>query len=1012
MSIIFPHVAKRCRTCLVGCLLGIALASSTGGLVTHCVAAETAEPLAPQSFRVTPQDTSAARQSFRVRSGFRVELVAAEPLIRDPVALDFDARGRMFVVEAPEYNQYSAKHKTDHRGAVKRLEDTDGDGRFDRATVFVEGLDYPTAVACYANGVFVGAAPDILFCRDTNGDGRADTRELVFSGFGTDEAGERHINSLRWGMDNRFYLSTSGGGGDVRVVRAEKPAAVSVRGRCFVFDPRDLSRFELTTGGGQHGMCLDDWGRRYVCSNGVPMELVMYDDRYLLRNPFVSAPSPTVGIAPDGKNTQLYRISPPEPWRVARTRVRAASAEGDYEGGRPFGFFTAATGVTVYRGDAWPPEYRGDIFVGEPANNLVYRARPTSTGLSLVAHRADVGSEFLASTDIWFRPVQFANAPDGTLFVLDMYRELIEGAQFLPPEIVRHLDAGHGADRGRIYRIVPHDYSGRRIPDLESQSSPDLVALLEHPNGWHRDAAARLLYQRQERQVTHQLVRIAEQSSLPQARLQAMYTLDGLGALTADVVLSRLADSHPQVRRHAVRLAEQFAGASPLVAARLAEMVDDPEMMVCHQLAFSLGELSDLSKTKALTTLARRHAGNVWIELAIHSSLHDGIGAVLVELARDAEYTSTDAGLQFVRKLAAQIGAQQRGEDLAAVFRLIKELAESEGRVLTAMVAGLAAQQGSTLADQLSASTAGRVEEITRQLLADAIAAAQDVDQPIDRRVAGIRLLSLGACQQFQHVFASLLTPEQPLAVQAAAIETLGTWHEETAARILLDRWTTFSPTLRSQASELLFSQPQWISLVLDAMEEQTIAVSDLSPARWQQLSGHSDKALRARAASLQENLPQRDRSQVLEDYRSALQLKPNHARGKLVFQKNCAVCHRLEGVGHDIGPSLLTLRNRSATTILYHVLAPNREVDPRYLNYLVYINDGRILTGMIASETATGITLKRDGKESETVLRKHIDQLQSTGLSLMPTGLEKQIDRQAMADLIAYVSSGGLKSE
>ena len=962
------------------------------------------QPLEP-SLRVGPQDLINAAKSFRTRHGFHLQLVAAEPLVRDPVAVDFDSQGRMYVIELPEYNQYESRQPSVKSGCVKLLEDLDNDGYFDRATVFMDELNYPTAIACYENGVFIGAAPDILFCQDTDGDRRADTREIIFTGFGKDNAGERHLNSMRWGLDNRFYLSTSGGGGNVTAVQAENKTPVSVNGRCFVFDPRDLTSFELTSGGGQHGMCLDDWGRRYVCSNGVPMDLLIFDDRYLQRNPYLAAPSPMVGIAPDGKHTKLFRISPPEPWRVARTRLRAASDKGDYEGGQPFGFFTAATGVTVYRGDAWPKDFRGDILVGEPANNLVYRARPQADGLSLAAQRADDGSEFVASTDIWFRPVQFANTPDGTLFVLDMYRELIEGAQFLPTEILQHLDAVSGADRGRIYRIAPDDFRPRTISDLANHTSTELVTLLEHPNGWHRDTAARLLYQRQDRTVIENLEQLADRSTLAQGRLQAMYTLHGLHALTADVVLLRLSDAHPQVRRHAIQLAEPLALTSPIVASKLATMIDDPEAIVRYQLAFSLGELSVPGKTPVLTELARRYPGVEWMEFAIRSSLHVGTGAVLANLAGDKAYSASDGGLPFLNSLATQIGQQQRADDLAVVFHLIKDLPESASQELTTIITGLAAKEGSTLAAQLSASTAGRVDEVTHKLLEDALVTIRDAAQSIDQRVAAVQLLALGSAEHFSEVLSSLLGPEQPPAIQSAAIATLGTWQENTTPRLLIEHWPTLSPSLRQQTSEILFSRPHWIPFVLDAIESNTISPSDLQPSRLQQLANHPNVDIRTRAATLQENLSLSDRRQVLQSYDAALNLEANGTRGKAIFKKHCAACHQLEGIGHDLGPSLLTVRNRAAQTILLHILAPNREVDPKYLNYFVYTKEGRTFTGIVAVETATSITLKRASQESNIILRKDIDALQSTGLSLMPEGFEKQIDQQGMADLIEYVS-------
>ncbi|HKB35662.1 MAG TPA: PVC-type heme-binding CxxCH protein, partial [Gemmataceae bacterium] len=384
--------------------------------------------------RIPPKTPADALKSFKLRPGFRIELVASEPLLRSPVALDFDENGRLFVVEYPEYNQYANKKFQGH-GRVRLLEDTDGDGRFDRATTYVDNLDSPVAIACYDGGVFVGAVPDIIYYKDSKGNGKADVRKPVFTGFARDAAGEGMFNSFRWGLDNRFHVSTSISGGNVRRADQKDAKSVSVRGQGFLFDPRGMT-FEVTSGGGQHGMSMDDWGRTFVCENSNPIHMLLYDGRYVARNPYVQAPAAAVNIAPAGKYTKLFRISANEPWRVLRTRLRTeGKVPGSDEGGQPSGFFTGATGVTVYRGNSWPEEYRGNVLVGEVSGNLVYRARLEPSGVGFTAQRADKDVEFLASRDNWFRPVQFANAPDGTLYVLDMYRELIEGAAFLPPQI-------------------------------------------------------------------------------------------------------------------------------------------------------------------------------------------------------------------------------------------------------------------------------------------------------------------------------------------------------------------------------------------------------------------------------------------------------------------------------------------------------------------------------------------------------------------------------------------------
>ena len=301
-----------------------------------------------------------------------------------------------------------------------------------------------TAVVCWNGGVYAASAPDLLYLKDTDGDGKADVRRVVFTGFGKDIAGESIMNSFRWGLDNRFHVSTNNAGGDVSRAAEPRGKAVSVRGQGFVFDPRGET-FALTGGGGQHGMSMDDWGRTYVCANSEPFPLVMYDSRYLARNPYLHAPPAAVNVAPAGKFTKLYRTSPVEPWRVLRTRLRTQGiVPGSDEGGSPSGFFTGATGVTVYRGDAFPAEFHGNLFVGDVSNNIVHRAVPVQNGVLVTARSAEVGREFLASSDNVFRPVQMANGPDGCLWVIDMYRELIEGAAFLPPVILEHLDVGSG----------------------------------------------------------------------------------------------------------------------------------------------------------------------------------------------------------------------------------------------------------------------------------------------------------------------------------------------------------------------------------------------------------------------------------------------------------------------------------------------------------------------------------------------------------------------------------------
>jgi putative membrane-bound dehydrogenase-like protein len=945
--------------------------------------------------RIAPKEPAEALKTFKLRPGFHIELVAAEPLLRSPVALDFDEDGRMYVVEYPEYNQYANKNFKEH-GCVRLLEDMDANGRYHKSSVVVADLDSPVAVACWDGGIFVGVVPDILYCKN-------DTRKPVFTGFSRDHAGESMFNSLQWRFDNRFHIATSGAGGNVH--RADRPndRPVSVRGQGFLFDPRS-GDFVVTSGGGQHGMSIDDWGRTFVCANSDPVHFLMYDGRYLAHNPFVQAPAAAVNIAPEGKFTKLHRLSPNEPWRVLRTRLRSQGVvPGSDEGGQPSGFFTGATGITVYRGDAWPEEYRGNLFVGEVANNLVYRARLEPKGVGFVAQRADPDMEFLASTDNWFRPVQFANGPDGCLYVIDMYRELIEGADFLPPQILKHLDVSSGLNRGRIYRIVPEGFQRPKPPRLSTATTAELVALLEHPNGWHRDTASRLLYQRQDRSAIAPLKKLAAESKSALGRLHALYALDGLQSLEAGLVAKALRDPEPRLREQALRLAERF-GTQAEVREQMEKLAEDADVRVRYQLAFSLGSLAGEMPGRVLARLALRDGADPWFQLAIRCSAADRAGELFRTLLVNKEFRAAAQGRSLLTALATQIGAANRANDVAVVVQALDELPEGEKELAQAVIRGLVNRPSAAVRAALAGSR--KAMAILATMLADARQAVADERRSAAQRAAAVRTLGLAPFADVRDLFTNALQLRQPRPVQAAALETLARFDDPAVPGLVLDAWKQLSPTLRATATETLFARPAWVSAFLDAVEKGQIKPADVDPARIELLQVSADERLRERARKLFAATKLGKRQDVVAAYQKALQLKGDAAKGKAVFKNHCSTCHRLEGVGEAIGADLMAIRDRGTESVLLNILDPNREVKPQYLSYVVALDNGRTVTGMITAETATGITLRRLDGVSETFLRANIEDLRSTGMSFMPEGLEKQIDLQAMADLLAYLNS------
>lgn len=897
----------------------------------------------------------------------------------------------------------------DYLGTVRLLEDTDGDGRFDRATLFADNLSWPTAIACYDGGVFIGAAPDILYCKDTDGDGRADHREVVYRGFGRSNV-QGLLNSFTWGLDNRIHGATSSAGAKVVRVDDESAEPLVLSGRDFAFDPR-TREIVATSGGAQHGMSFNRWGRRFLCSNSDHIQLVMFEDRYVARNPYMEVPSARRSIAADGPQAEVFRISPVEPWRIVRTRLRASGVvPGVVEGGgRPAGYFTGATGVTIYRGDAWPEEYLDQAFIGDVGSNIVHRKVLRPNGVELIAQRVDDGFEFVASSDIWFRPCQFYNAPDGGLYILDVYREVIEHPASLPPMIKKHLDLTSGRDRGRIYRIVPADYQQRPQPRLSSATTEELVATLAHANGWHRETASRLLWERQDRTAVAPLIRLAFEAERPEGRMHALYALDGLGALSVEVILRALDDEHPRVREHAVRLSEKLAADAPAIQAKLFALVDDDDQLVRYQLAFTLGEISGTGRNAALARLARRDAGDRWMRLAMQSSLSEGADAVFGELVRDASFRATDPGRTFLASLAEQLGTRNQPDGVALVMKEVEALPPDDVDLGQTIVKGLSeglGRSGVPQADRLASAGSSRLAEMLDDLLQRARTTVLDEGQPLEKRVEAIRSLGLGTYADARDVLSELLDNRQPQALQVAALAALARFPEVEVAELILDSWPGFSPRLRVEATEVLFARPARLHALLAALESGEIAAADLDPGRVRTLLSHPDPSIAEPAERLLGDVTIGRRQDVVDAYRDVLDMAGDPTRGEAAFRKVCAACHRIGDVGHEIGPNLATLQNRGAESILLNILDPNREVNPQYVNYVLLTTDGRSVTGMIAAESATSVTLRRAEGAEDTVLRVNIDQLQSTSLSIMPEGLEQQLDKQAMADLIAYLTS------
>jgi putative membrane-bound dehydrogenase-like protein len=959
-----------------------------------------AEDLAKELPRIAPKEPKDAIKTFTLAPGFRIELVACEPLIRSPVAIDFDEDGRLYVAEFPEYNLHDDPNFKE-KGCIKRLEDTDGDGVYDKATTYVDNLPAPTAIACWDGGVFVGSVPNLLYCKDTDGDGKADIREIVLTGFERDKAGEAMLNSFRWGLDNRIHISTSLAGGQVHPGEQAKAEPVSVRSRFLILDPR-TRKFEAVSGHGQHGMSMDDWGEKFVCDNSNPIHHILYDGRYAARNPYLAAPPVAANIHVQASEPKLARTSEFEPWRVVRTRLRmSGQVKGPTEGGRVGGHFTGATGVTIYRGDAFPPECRGQAFVGEVSNNLVHRMNLKPKGTSFIATRADEGREFLASSDNWFRPCQFANGPDGCLYVVDMYRELIETVVSIPPEILKHLHPESGIDRGRIWRIVPENHKRRPLPQLSKATTAELVALLDHPNGWCRDTASRLLNQRQDMSASPLLAKLPKTATSPQGRLHALAALDGLGSLNVPLLVSAMLDASPQVREHAVRLSERFADEAEVLAGWLKLSADGDER-IRRQIAFSLGERQTPGAVEALAHLARPGIAEPSVRFAVLASSNGRAGALARRLLAQPDFRAHAQGKPFLQELAAIAALAAKEDELAELLQGIESLPKDDALRRDLMSIVVSKAPPAARAKLQSAS----VQAVLADMVADAKRTVLDAKRSPTDRAAAARNLRLESFAAAKSLYVQLLDPRQPEELQKAALDAIAQANDAEGLSLIVEAWGSFSPRVRSAASEAILSRPTWMGGFFNAVEKGRIKTSEIDPARINLLRQTSDPEIKARIEKLFASAALSKRAEVIAQYKPALDRKGDVAKGREVFRKNCVSCHRLEGVGEQIGAELAGIQERGPEFLMLNILDPNREVLPKFVAYQAVTDAGQTISGMIQAETATSVTLRRPDATSVTILRANLESLRSTGVSFMPEGLEKQISPTDMSDLIAYLLS------
>ena len=964
--------------------------------------------------------------TFQLEDGFQIELVAGEPLIADPVAMEVDETGQVYVLEMPGYPL-----DVSPSGRVRVLHDSDGDGVLDQSSIFAEGFVLPTGLMRWKNGLLVTAPPDVLFIADTDGDSKADVREVVLSGFARSNP-QHNFNKPLYGLDNWIYLANNGtigttdyaeqfGGRGGEVFFSENPAGPrlgrNANDRNVRFKP-DSFELESLAGRSQFGHTFDAWGHHFLVDNSHPQYHEVIAARYLEKNPQLNMRMAVHYTPTYDRNAAIYPVTRNPEHQLLTDR----------------GMITSASGITHYVGGLFPDQYRNISIVGESVHNLVHVLKVREDGPTFTATRLHDRKEFLASTDSWFRPVNFYVGPDGALYVIDYYRQIVEHPEWMDEETASSGRLQNGKDMGRIYRISPSGTAPaawmNRL-DLAESNTEELIGHLESENAWWRLNAQRLLVDRQDTQAADALEHIARNSEMAEARLHALWTLEGLGRLTGSLIVPALKDPHPGVRENAVVLAELHFQAGSEVEKALYELEKDPHPRVRLQLLCTLGLLDTPAGAPIRRRLLTADIDNSWMQLAALGASESIDIEYLTDLLPTLTHQQTEGRAIFLQRLASLVvaGGETRHIDALESMALVRNDIEwwqlavlrgmAEGlrradppasyttslrdRVVAAFTSSEAAAPRSAHLALLEALPADINESVEAAMVSEKTRAL-DAGSATIARAQAIEMLAYYAADEHAEAFRSLVAADQPQEVQLASVRALGNASDPQIASFFVESWATMTPPVRDAALDQMMRSEAGMSVVLEALENNVIQPSAIGWNRTVRLMRDTEGAVRDQARALLSE-PPGVREQIVEEYYASLNIEGQTDAGRVVFENNCSTCHQMAGeLGTAFGPDLSTVRHWSPRALLAKILMPQRTIADGYGLWAVERAGGSTENGLLIAESSASVTLRRQGQPDLTIPRNEVVSIESMNVSAMPAGFEQQISKQEMADLIAFL--------
>jgi putative membrane-bound dehydrogenase-like protein len=1013
-------------------LRGLAWAGKRNSVDEFCSPEELSSLTYPEG---GPQKPEATLKNLEVHPDFDMTLVTAEPLITKPMNFDWDASGRLWVAETPEYPNgrrgmrpdYRGKEWKDHGGLepqpgiqdrpgmdkISILTDTNADGVMDKKEVFHQGLDLVTGLVFYKDGVIVTQAPDILWLRDTDADGKADKVEKLYTNLGT---GDTHavINNPRMGWDGWIY-ATHGYSASADVTSGDGSQHFGNIGSGVVRFQPDGSKIEQYSSKGGNTWGLTITGDNRVMwtqpTSGTLLNQVVLPEYALARGKVGNTPSFNTII---GSQKSYSSIKYEDLAYVQIDRV---------------GDFTAGAGAVIYDGGAWPAEYNGDYFTTEPTINLIHHQRLTPKTTSYEAHKLPgrEETEFIRSTDKWWRPIEVRTGPDGAMYVGDFYNQAVIHNDTRGPDH-NAVNAAVRPDRdhyfGRIWRIQHKQAKKLEVPNLTKADPAQLTAALAHPNRAIRLTASRLLI---EKAAPAAPIANLLQNGNAEAKIAALWTLSGLKSVSPELLTAALADSDLTVRRNAAGVAEASI-ASVQSEKQTAGLIGDPDATVRVTALRALGSMEisdaaarqiiaawpklddDFQRSAAVGAASRNPAGS--IAAALDSA---GAADLIPLVSQLVDTIARDNNTAGAAKLVTLIASKPESTDplkrsiLDTLGKFLKdapamtpELSAALGQLLASGVSGsvlpVAAKwdRDGSLKAEISKITTGIAATLTN------VGAAEEARLSAARSLLGLR----SANPESLAAVTKLLGTDAPAGLQRGIVSALGELNEPSLGAVMCTVYGKLPADVQNVTFETLLKRADWALALLDAITAKQVDPASFGPANAFRLRTYPDKVVAKRANDMLDQLnPMAKAKEEIIAKLAPLVEKPGDAvRGKLMFQATCATCHKFGDSGAEIGPGLTGMGSHGPAELLTAIVDPNREVEPSFLTWNIETKDGQFYAGIIVRENPSSITLKSLAGQQEVKVAD-IKSRVNTGRSLMPEGFDG-LGEEVLRDILTYMVS------